>query len=542
MTDSQTWYERLESAIRDSRNGAPRDSVISIVTPTWNTKSAWLAEAAISLLKQSYRDWEWCIVDDASTDVEFHQLFTLLEGLPNVRIKKLVSPHGISLATNEGLWLATGKWVGFLDHDDLLTPDALEEVAGALFADLDAVYSDSDKMTEAGLSYEPFHKPDWSPEFFRGVMYVGHLLCVRLDLAKYIGGFRKEFDGVQDFEFMLRFSEHTSRIGHVSKVLYHWRTVPGSIAGDSNAKPEIEMLQCRAVQEHLNRLGLEATAKPGLYAHRVHIQPRVMDPTAKVTVIIPTKDAPQHLEMCLSSLFEKSTYQNFDVVCMDNNTTDTHALRVMESYPVTRVRWPGRFNFSAVNNMAVSLTKSEFVVFMNNDVEVKSDDWMEQMLYYARQKDAGAVGALLLYPNNTVQHAGVVLGCRGTADHVLRGVPHDGDGYAGSLSCARETSAVTGACLMVSRATFLEVGGFSEHFFTAYQDVDLCLKIKVLGKRNIFTPRAVLIHHESVSRGGFYDSIDRNLLLDMWEPTIEEGDPYFNRNFDVQACDYRLRA
>jgi GT2 family glycosyltransferase len=542
MNESIDWTEKLIEAIRLAPARTGKLPLVSIITPTWNTRYEWLADAAISMLRQTCADWEWCIVDDASTERSFHSIFTLLATLPNVRILKLATSHGISGATNQGLALATGRWVGFLDHDDSLTPDALAEMTSALDSGYDAVYSDQDKISEQGEIFQPFHKPEWSPEFFRGVMYVGHLLCVRRDLALEIGGFRKEFDGVQDFEFMLRLSEKTKKIGHVSKILYHWRISPGSIAGNGNAKSNIEPLQCAAVQGHLDRLGLDASAvSSDIHGHRVRIVPRPVPHTSRVTVIIPTKDSPDILDVCLSSIFGKTSYRNLEVVCVDNNTTDPRALRIMQSYPVTRICWTQKFNFSAVNNFAVSRTEGDLLVFMNNDVEVRSADWIEHMRYYAEQPDVGAVGAMLLYPDQSTQHVGVVLGCRGTADHVLRGAPYDSDGYAGSISCAREVSAVTAACLMVRRSTFLDAGGFNEHYFTAYQDVDLCLKLRTLGKRNIYTPGAILYHHESATRGGYYDLVDRNLLLDLWEPTIERGDPYYNPNFNVQACDYSLR-
>jgi GT2 family glycosyltransferase len=540
MISNTHWTHQLIEAIRLAPDRTGRRPTITMITPTWNTKLAWLAELAISMVRQTYLDWEWIIVDDASTDRTFHSIFPILGALPNVQIRKLDSSHGISEATNQGLALSTGKWIGCLDHDDLLTADALEEMVAMLSSGYDAVYSDQNKTDEDGHYFEPFHKPEWSPEFFRGVMYVGHLLCVRRDLALEVGGFRKEFDGVQDFEFMLRISEATSEIGHIDKILYHWRVSPGSIAGNGNAKPNIEILQCAAVQAQMDRLGLDAIAVSGAHGHRVRIVPRPVPHTARVTVVIPTKDSPEILEVCLSSIFGKSTYRNMEVVCMDNNTTDPRALRIMQAYPVTRICWPGNFNFSAVNNFAVSRTTGELIVFMNNDVEVLTTDWVENLRYYAEQPDVGAVGCMLLYPDRKVQHAGVVLGCRGTADHVLRGAGHDSDGYAGSISCAREVSAVTAACLMVRRSTFLEVGGFNEHFFTAYQDVDLCLKIQALGKRNIYTPAAAMVHHESLSRGNYYDMIDRHLLLDLWESTIEQGDRYYNPKFDVQACDYSL--
>jgi GT2 family glycosyltransferase len=513
---------------------------ISIITPTWNTKSSWFLDLALSILQQTVLDWEWCIVDDCSSDTEFHYLFAELERLPNIKILKLPKRVGISGATNRGLALATALYSCCVDHDDLLTRDALACTLQKHEEGFDAVYSDSDKVDESGVRSEPFHKPDWSPELFRGVMYVGHLLSFQRELAIAAGGFDSRFDGVQDFEFFLRFSESSNKIGHIAKILYHWRAVPGSVAAAADAKGDVGRLQRAAVQAHLDRLRLNAIALPGNYPHRVRIAPAERTNWPKISIVIPTRDSPEILAKCLYSLFSKTTYPDFEVLCVDNETTDARALEEMRIAPVVRILLSGAFNFSKANNLGKKFTSGEYLVFMNNDVEVVTPGWLEEMLYYAEQDDVGAVGALLLYPDKRVQHAGVILGCRGTADHVLRNVPGDADGYAGSLSCAREVSAATAACLMTPRDVFDQVGGFNEHFFTAYQDVDLCLKIRNLGKRIIFTPHAQLIHHESVSRGRYYDFVDRNLLLDYWEPLIKAGDPYYNPNFDVQACDYTL--
>jgi GT2 family glycosyltransferase len=299
-------------------------------------------------------------------------------------------------------------------------------------------------------------------------------------------------------------------------------------------------LQREAVEAQLRRLRLPANAERGAYPHRVKITPQVRLSWPKVSILIPTKDSPDVLGQCLYSLFSKTNYPTFDVLCIDNSTTDERAIKEMRDAPVERILFPGVFNFSKANNLGVTHATGEYLVFMNNDIEVITDDWIEQMLYYAEQPDVGAVGGLLLYPDGTVQHAGVVLGCRGTADHLLRGWPGESDGYAGSLSCAHEVSAVTAACMMMRREIYEAAGGFSEYFFTAYQDVDLCLKVRERRKRIIFTPHARFVHHESASRGKYYDHVDRNLLLDYWEPLIKAGDPYYNRNFDVQACNYSV--
>jgi GT2 family glycosyltransferase len=534
-----------EEAIRSVSSSRPRAEAstprISIITPTWNTKPSWFAEAALSVLEQSCADWEWCIADDASTTTDFFALFPVLEETGKVRIRRLERHAGISEASNEGLRLASAAYVCFLDHDDLLAPTALAECLEMLEQGLDAVYTDSDKVDEAGLRREPFHKPDWSPEYFRGVMYVGHLLCVRRDLALEAGGFDSHYDRIQDFEFMLRFSERTQRIGHVSRVLYHWRAVPGSVAATADAKGDIGGLQKEAVQAHLRRLHLPATAEPGSVPHRIRVIPLPRNAHPTVSIIIPTKDAPDVLEKCLCSIIQRTAYPGFEIVCVDNETRDPRALHLLRTSPIKRVLFPGRFNFSQANNCGVKQASGEYLVFMNNDIEVITADWIQEMLYYAEQNDVGAVGGLLLYPDRTVQHAGIVLGCRGTADHVLRHAPAGSDGYAGSLTCAHEVSAVTAACMMLRRETFDQIGGFNGHYFTAYQDVDLCLQLRSLGKRNIFCPQAVFFHFESYSRGSHYDFVDRNLLLDRWEEMMV-SDPYYNPNFDADTCDYALKV
>jgi GT2 family glycosyltransferase len=536
------WTELFSLIDAAAEKPRPETPLLSIVTPTWNTKPSWFIEAALSVFRQSATDWEWCIVDDCSSATEFQTLFPDLERSGRVNILKLDTPHGISAATNKGVEIASGQYICFLDHDDLLSPDAVHSLAEACREGYDAVYSDSDKIDDDGERFEPFYKPDWSPEYFRGVMYIGHLLCVRRDLLLEVGGFDSRFDGIQDYEFFLRYSERTQHIHHIPKILYHWRAVDGSVAASSEAKGDVSRLQATAVQEHLNRLGLQAEAVRGEFPHRVQLAPCARTDLPIVSIIIPTKDNPEMIERCLYTLFSKTTYSNFEVICVDNETSDAEALDVLKTAPVERLIFPGAFNFSKANNMGVKQARGPYLVFMNNDIEILTPDWIQEMLYYADQPDVGAVGALLLYPDETVQHAGVVLGCRGTADHVSRGASSSTDGYAGSLSCAREVTAVTAACLMIRRALFDEVGGFNEHFFTAYQDVDLCLKVLKQNKRNIFTPRARFIHHESFSRGKYYDFVDRNLLLDFWEPAIKAGDRYYNPNLDVQACDYSPRA
>ena len=511
--------------------------LFSIITPTFDPKPQWLAEAAFSLIGQSCFDWEWCLVDDGSRDREIRQLIESL-GAASSRVRvKFNENAGISAATNDALDLASGDFVCFLDHDDLLAPDALEEMQQTLVGGADVAYSDEDKLNDTtGSLVEPFYKPDWSPEYFRGAMYVGHLLCVRRDLAQRVC-FNSEFDGVQDFEFMLRVSETGARIAHVPKVLYHWRKTPGSIAERADAKPEIDRLQQRAVNSHLERTRLPARAETKL-PHRLRMIPLPREQHPRISIIIPSRDAPELLARCLGSLFGTTSYPDFEVILIDNETSDAAALAVMSQHPIRRVEFPGTFNFSRANNIGVREATGTFVLFLNNDTEVISADWLQQLLYYAEQEDVGAAGALLVYEDRTVQHAGVALGMRGTADHTMRGFPLHVDGYAGSLVCAREVSAVTGACMMMRKSLFIDIGGFNEHFFTAYQDLDLCLRLRARQLRVIYTPEAVVVHHESVSRKKYYDMVDRMLLLDQWEPVIEGGDPYYNPNLNLERGDY----
>jgi O-antigen biosynthesis protein len=514
----------------------------SVLTATFNTKPEWLAEAALSLLNQSFANWEWCIVDDGSQNRQTKKILEHFSRVsPRVRVE-LATKAGISAATNRALDSAQGDYVCFLDHDDLLHWSALESMAEKIRENYDVIYSDEDKLDDAtGELVEPFFKPAWSPEYFRGVMYVGHLLCVRRTLAAKTP-FDSAFDGIQDFEFMLRVSETGARIGHIPRVLYHWRKTPGSIAEASNAKPQIGALQQRAVNAHLDRLKLPALAEQSDLPHRLRILPVPQTEFPPVSIIIPTKDAPEILAGCLKSIWEKTSYQRFEVILMDNETTDERSLHLMEQYPVRHIPFPSPFNFSRANNQGAMAASGDFLVFLNNDTEIIAADWLQHLIYYAAQSDVGAVGALLIYEDRTVQHAGVALGMRGTADHTMRGFPIGVDGYAGSLACAREVSAVTGACMMIRKALFDEIGGFNEHFFTAYQDVDLCLRLRERGLRLICTPRALVLHHESVSRQSHYDLIDRMLLLDQWEKVIERGDPYYNPNLSLEYGDYSRRS
>ncbi len=516
--------------------------LISIVTCTFNTRPRWLAEAAASVLNQTFADWEWCLSDAGSDNPEVGEMLQSLGKAHDAFKVSFATRASVSAARNRALELARGEFVCFLDHDALLHPEALAAMAGKLREGFDVGYSDEDKFDDAsGLLTEPFFKPAWSPEYFRGAIYVGHLLCLRRELAASVG-FDPALDGVQDFAFMLRVSETDARITHIPRVLYHKRKIVRSIGAASDRKADLMTLEPKALSAHLERMGLPARAESGATPHRLKIVPTPRKSFPKISIMIPTKDSPELLSRCLNGLYQNTRYPNFEVILADNNTTNKEALEVMRAYPAVRIEIPNPFNFSRANNTAVRHAAGEYLVFLNNDTEIISELWLDHLVYYAEQEDVGAVGALLLHEDGGVQHAGVVLGMRGTADHMMRGFTVNSDGYGGNLSCPREVSAVTAACMAMRKLTFEAIGGFDEDFRNVYQDLDLCLRLRSRGLRIIWTPRVLLIHHESHSRQKSDDLVDRQLLLDRWRAVIEQGDPYYNPNLNVERGDYSWRT
>ena len=516
--------------------------LVSIVVPVFDTPVGVLREAIDSVHRQTWRHWELLLVDDASSATHVAEVLdAAAAGDARVRVLRRRVNGGISVATNDGLAAATGTWVAFLDHDDLLEPEAIEACVRALEADGgDVAYTDQVTVDAEGQPVWAFRKPSWSPTHFRHVMYVGHLLVVRRSLAVEACGFRSEHDGVQDFEFMLRLGERTDRVVHVPRLLYRWRAIAGSLAAATDAKRGICEKQARAVQAHLDRLGVPAKASPHpRLPHRCRIEPR-LPKRPRVSIVIPTKDQPEHIRACLESIHGRTHWPDLEVVLVDTGTTDPRALAAMRRHPARIVAFDRPFNFSAACNAGAAAATGSILVFLNNDTEVITPEWLDHLVLHLLDYRVGAAGALLLYPDDKVQHAGVVLGARGTADHVMRWFPGDSDGYAGSLSTPREVSAVTGACLAIRRETFERVGGFREAYGTHYQDVDLCLRLRREGLRIIATPEARLRHHESPSRGSRYDFLDRLLLLDTWGDVIAAGDPYYPAACSLDRLDYSV--
>ena len=512
---------------------------ISIITPVYNVEPVWLERAISSVQAQTYENWEMCVCDDGSNKEDTIQVLRRAANLDSrVRVIYSTVNGGISRATNQAIAIATGDYVCFLDNDDEIAPHALASYVSVLnqYPATDVIYCDEDKLSIEGNREEPFLKPDWSPHFLREVMYVGHLLMVRRSLVAEIGGLDSIYDGVQDFELMLRLSEKTRNIHHVRDVLYHWRRVPGSVAHDTTAKSDLSERQAKAVTAHLARQGVDAFAKPNpRAAHRAIVVPAPRVHFPRISIVIPTKDAPIHITRCLDSLFRKTTYPNFEVVVIDNKSTDPAAIQALKRASLLCIQYDQKFNFSKVNNLGVAHSTGDIVVLLNNDTEICEPDWLEQMLFLLEQPGISAVGPMLVYPDSTVQHAGIALGMRGTADHVMRGMPKNADGYFGSLNCTREVSGVTFACVMMRRSDYLTLGGLREMYATHYQDVDFCLRIRQSGGHILYTPRTHLIHHESATRGKDYDILDRALLIDAWGHLISAGDPYARWELTAQG-------
>lgn len=519
--------------------------IISVLMPTHNTPITFLDRAINSVRNQTYPYWELCIADDGSSNKAVYGcLKKHAEGDERLKLVFNQKNMGISSATNSALALASGSFCAFLDHDDELAPEALAEIAVALLENpaADAVYTDQDKIDDNGRRFEPFHKPAWSPIYLLGVMYIGHLLVVRAELLRKVGGCAPAYDKVQDYELMLRLGEVTAQVVHIPKILYHWRALPGSIALSPHAKGNIQSLQTAAVQSWIDRRGLQlrARAHPSL-PQRIQMFSAVASDPRLVSIIIPTKDAPEHIKRCLDTLFGLTRGCSFEVIVADTGTIDSAAMAALNSYPIKRIECPGSFNFSRVNNIAAREARGEFLLFLNNDTEVVDPDWLLTLLAHHSLPNVGAVGPILIYPHGEVQHAGVAIGARGTADHILRNASPMCDGYAGSLPCAREVSAVTAACMMMPRDLFKELGGYSEDYARHYQDTDLCLRIRQAGRSILHVGNVILKHHESASRGGIYDMVDRAIFKDRWVSVLSEGDPFYNPNFRLDRLDYCTR-
>ena len=528
--------------------------LISIVIPLYCTPLPYLKELLESVRRQSYENWQLCLADGSPDDKAKEFIEKHYGREKRIVYSKLEENGGISVNTNEAVALAAGEYLMLCDHDDTLEPDALYEIVKAINdTGADVLYTDEDKVSMDGRHYfDPNFKPDFNLFRLRENNYICHIFVVKKSLTDETGLLRSEFDGAQDFDFILRCCEKAQKITHIPKVLYHWRCHMDSTAADPSSKAYAYEAGRKAVREHYQRLGIDAkvemTERPGWYRSHVKVQGNPL-----ISVIIPNKDHTDDLELCLFSMTRKSTYRNYEILIVENNSekeeTFEYYRKLPDRYPKARVlTWEKEFNYSAINNFAAKQAKGEYLLFLNNDVEILTPDWMEEMLQNCQQENVAAVGAKLYYPDDTIQHAGVVLGLGGIAGHIMCRASKEDPGYFGRMISVQEISAVTAACMMVKKSDFDAVGGLDETFQVAFNDIDLCMKFRAAGKKIIFTPYAELYHYESKSRG-LEDTPEKQFRFDKevkrfqekWAQQLEMGDPYYSPNLSVTEGDCSLR-
>lgn len=503
--------------------------LISIVMPTYNTKPSWLQEAVDSVKQQIYDNWEICIADDGSTNEETLSALRALESDSRIKIKLLDANGGISAASNAALELATGEFVGLLDHDDELRCDALYWIVRRLNEDrnLDFIYTDEDKKELGGRRTEPFFKPDWSPDLEMSVNYVTHFSVFRREIIDRAGGFRSGYDGSQDYDLVLRVMELTDKIAHVAKPLYTWRRVPGSTAAEPHAKEFAIGAAKLALKDALERRGYEGEVSDGLVQARYRVRYAIKDDPS-VTIIIPTRDRVDMLRRAVDSIRQKSTYANYEIMIVDNDSEERETLDYLESCDARVFPYPGEFHYSRMNNTAAREAGGDYILFLNNDTEIITPDWIESMLEHAQRKEVAAVGARLFYPTGAIQHEGVIMGIAGgSAGNVDHG------GYFGLGETIRNCSAVTAACMMTRADAFWDLGGFDEQLRVAFNDVDFCLRARQKGYQIVYTPYAQLYHYESASRGSLHPMEDEQFFRDRWGNPGDYKDPYYNPNLDI---------
>ena len=498
--------------------------LVSIIMPTYNSHADWLEPAIESVLAQTYENWELCIADDASTAPQVAEILArYAAAVPRIKVVTRAQNGGIAAASASALALASGEFVAFLDHDDVLRPYALHRVVEAIHRepDTDIVYSDEDLLLANGVHGRPFFKPDWSPDFLLSVNYMCHLLVIRRSVVDAAGGFRPGFDGAQDHDLLLRATEKARGVAHVADILYSWRQVPGSVAMASDAKMYAYEAGRRAVEEALRRRGLAGQVGLGQQLGTYHVRLAISD-TPHVGIVIPTRDRVDLLRACIESIESRSTYANWSITIVDNGSADPATLAYLAGTRHHVVRSPGPFNYSLLVNRGRAALDAPYMLTLNNDITVISPDWIEALLEQAQRREVAVVGARLLYPNKRPQHEGIAVG------NVRGGylAANLDAGWMGRV--IRNVTAVSGACQMVTTAVFDELGGYDETLAVAYNDVDFCLRARGAGYLVVYTPHAELCHHESASRGELDPPADHAIFWERWGRPGGIPDPYIS--------------
>jgi GT2 family glycosyltransferase len=506
--------------------------------------------------RQTYANWELCLSDGSHNDKRLERFVkSYTEKDDRIRYIALKDgPLGISENTNQALGIATGEFVVLGDHDDVFAENMLYECVTAINSDknIDVMYSDEDKVDMKGTVFaDPNFKPDFNIDLLRSNNYICHVFVVRRAIAERIGGFRKEFDGAQDYDFILRCVEQTENIYHIPKVLYHWRSHLGSTADMPEAKMYAFEAGKRAIEEHYRRMSLQAAVDYGddlgFYKTRYEIKGNPL-----VSIIIPNKDHIDDLKKCMDSIDMKSDYRNFEYVIVENNSEKSETFefykKIEQRENVKVVYWKDGFNFSAINNYGARYAEGEYLLLLNNDTEIINEDCLSQMLGYCQRDDVGIVGARLYYPDESVQHAGVIVGMGGIAGHAFVGLNESDGLYQSRTKVACDYSAVTAACMMVKKSIYEQVGGLEEKYRVAFNDIDFCMKVRETGKLVVYNANAKLYHYESKSRG-MEDTPEKQerfqgeiqMFQERWPEILIKGDPYYNKNLTLDKSDFSLR-
>ena len=545
-TEYQKWFEQhranaqdLERMRDEARTFASRP-LISIITPVFDTPVSRLEEAVQSVLAQAYENWELLMIDDGSTDPDLLRILPHIAGRDRRIVLANLGKHGgISAASNRGLELARGEWVTFLDHDDVLEPDALFQIVNALqmHPDVDLIYSDEDKLGENGFE-APLFKPDWSPDFFLSYNYVGHLTAVRRDLVQKAGGFRSQFDSAQDYDLFFRVTELTSRIHHIPRVLYHWRRSESSSAISVRQKPEQLDASRRAIEDHLKRRGEAAHVAVDWRTHAFRVRRELPEPT-KISIIIPNSHGDEALERCVESLTTKTRLPELRNSHCPKRQLPRRGRLVLSRFPHRLLQFPGAPNDSAAKNYGAKESDAPWLLFLDDTVEIVDPEWLTIMAEHVQRPEVGAVGARLLNPSGTVEHAGIVVGVNGIAQPAFRGFPAEHPGTNRQLQITRNCSAVSSACMLTRREVFEQAGGFDESLSGALADVDLCLKIRRADYLIVYTPFAKLYWH--ATHDDKQDASGDAILRQRWANVLER-DPYYNPNLSRERADFSLET